>query len=288
MNIIKRANDFFVIDNYSTYKNRVMAIKRLTAKDEFDLAVDFKNNGCIASAQKLIVSQLKAVVRIAKGFSGYGISEEDLVQEGNIGLMKAVKNFDPNKKIRLYSYAILWIKAEMQSFILNNFKMVKLSTTNNLKKLFFKFKKTQKELIDCGEDKKKMIGLISKKLNIKESDVESASEYFSDNTIYLDCDDADGSPLFEIGVNETPETICIKNIDGEEIRENIILGMNELSERERLILKSRYFSEEKITHKELSEKMAISSERIRQIEAAALLKVKLFLESKGINKSIAL
>ena len=144
---------FPLVKDVNSYNSYVMTIPNLSHKEAKELLNKFKIEESIQAAQQLILSQLKTVVHIARQYKNYGLPEEDLVQEGNIGLMKAVKNFDTSREVRLYTYSLLWIKAEIQSYVLKNWKIVKIGTTKNLKKLFFNFRKIQKEMIDLGISK---------------------------------------------------------------------------------------------------------------------------------------
>lgn len=267
--------NFPLVNNFYAYKKYVMNIPNLSEEEEQELLKNLKLDNCLKSAHKLIVSQLKTVVYIANQYKNYGLSEEDLVQEGNIGLMKAVKNFDMAHKVRLYTYAILWIKAEMQSFILKNWKIVKIGTTKNLKKLFFNFKSIQKEMIDLNIDKRKMVDLISQKLNVLPEEVREMEAYFSNAEVDIDLyNNEDEKPVFELIDEKTPETFYIENIDKEKQNNLIKKAVNLLNEKQSKVIEMRYYQEEKKTHKEIAKILGISSERVRQIENEALLKLK--------------
>lgn len=267
--------NFPLINNFYAYKKYVINIPNLSEEEEQELLKNFKLNNCLKSAHKLIVSQLKTVVYLASQYKNYGLAEEDLVQEGNIGLMKAVKNFDMKHNVRLYTYAILWIKAEMQSFILKNWKIVKIGTTKNLKKLFFNFKSIQKEMIDLNIDKRKMVDIISQKLNVLPEEVREMDAYFSNAEVNIELyNDEDERPVFELVEEKTPETFYIENIDKEKQNNLIKKAVNLLNEKQSKVIEMRYYQEEKKTHKEIAKILGISSERVRQIENEALLKLK--------------
>ena len=224
------------------------------------------------------MSQLKSVVRIAYKFKNYGISQEDLVQEGNIGLMKAVKNFSLNHQVRLYSYSIVWIKAEIQNYILKNWKLVKIGTTKNLKKLFFNFRKIQKEMIDQGIDKKEMYSYMSKKLNVNKNDIQDIESYFSNDDCQISETDSYSNDDFHVQAQlveyETPEKITQNNLDGKFYQEKLLNALDLLNEKQKKVIKLRYYEEIKKTHKEISKILGVSSERVRQIEDEALIKLK--------------
>lgn len=265
------------INSFSSFKSYALSIPNLEDSEELQLFKDFKTNNCIKCAQKIILSHLKMVFKIAYEFNGYGFAEEELTQEGIVGLMKAVKNFNYNNGNRLYSYALVWVKAEIQNYILNNYKLVKLATTKNLKKLFFSYKKNKKELLKNGINESEIPKLISKNLNVEISDVLKAEEYFYNTEISIDEEkesgDSDNKKQFDLISYETPEDILIKN-ENELLIEKVKLALNNLNERERLVIKSRFFVEKKLTHKDLSLILNISSERVRQIEESAIKKLK--------------
>lgn len=265
--------NFPLVNSFTAYKNYVLSIPNLSEEEERDLLSNFKLNNCLKSAHTLILSQLKTVVFLAHQYRNYGLSEEDLVQEGNIGLMKAVKNFDINQKVRLYTYAILWIKAEMQSFILKNWKIVKIATTKNLKKLFFNFKSLQKEMIDNNIDKNLLTQTISQKLNVSVEEVREIESYFSNEQINIDFEDEE-HPVFELVAEDTPETIYIENKDKEKENDKLKNALKVLNDKQFKVIQMRYYIEDKKTHKEIAQELGISSERVRQIEGEALLKLK--------------
>lgn len=270
-------NNLPSISNLNNYIQYVMSIPNLNETEERKLFEEFKYKNSLASAQTLILSQLKTVVRIAYSFKNYGIPQEDLIQEGNIGLMKAVKNFDITQKVRLYSYALLWIKAEMQSFILKNWKLVKIGTTKNLKKLFFNFRQTQKEMIDSGISKNQMYSHIAKKLNVEEAEVKEIEAYFNgeDYVLSEDFEDSDTNTLqTQLVEYKTPQDFFEEAHDLEVNAESISNALKSLNKNQREVIKFRYYDEEKKTHKEISKILGISSERVRQIEMEALNKLK--------------
>ena len=262
-----------LVNNYNAYKKYAMSIPNLSEEEERTLLEKLKLDNCLTSAHKLILSQLKTVIYIAQQYKNYGLLEEDLVQEGNIGLMKAVKNFDINQKVRLYTYALLWIKSEIQSFVLKNWKIVKIGTTKNLKKLFFNFRSIQKEMIDLNIDKRKLTETISKKLNVSEDEVREMESYFSNDEINIDFEDEE-HPVFELVDENTPESMLIESKDTAKEIDLIKKSLNILNEKQLAVIKLRYYEPEKKTHKEISKILGVSSERVRQIELEALDKIK--------------
>jgi RNA polymerase sigma-32 factor len=260
------------ISSFEAYRHYVNSIPSISEEDEAFLIKKFKEEDCITSAQKLIISQLKTVLYIASKYKGYGLPQEDLVQEGNIGLMRAVKNFEAKHKVRLYTYALIWIKSEIQSYILKNWKIVKIATTNNFKKLFFSFKGTQKELIDLGVPKHDLIKNLAFKLGVSEQEAYEIQSYFSED-LQLGHESED-EPSFDMPYLQTPELEYEEKHDSLFFEEALKKGMETLSEKQQQVLKLRYYEEPKKTHKEISSLLNVSSERVRQIEMEALDKLK--------------
>ena len=261
------------ITSFEAYKAYVNRLPSLTEDDEASLVKKFQEENCILSAQQLIMSQLKTVVKLASKYSGYGIPQEDLVQEGNIGLMRAVKNFDLSYKVRLYTYAIIWIKSEIQSFILKNWKIVKIATTKNLKKLFFNFRGTQKELIDLGVSKQDLIKNLANKLGVSEEEAYDAQSYFFSEDFSIDYEDEDGNG-FDIPSYDTPELDYQEKHDSAFYNDQLKSNLEKLTPNQRKVIELRFYSEEKQTHKEIAQQLNISSERVRQIEQEALAKLR--------------
>lgn len=272
------------INSLIGYKNFALSIPNLTQEEEKNLSIEFKENNNLKAAQKLIMSQLKAVVKISGDYIHYGLPQEDLIQEGNIGLMKAVKNYDPWKNIRLYTYAIIWIKAEIQNYILNNWKLVKIATTKNFKKLFFNYSKLKNKFIEAGIEKKFLPKLIAKDLNVESHEVEEIQNYFSDNEQSIHIDNDDGSFKFiEIEDHKTPEKIIQKSNDEKKLNILIQQELNNLSDKEKLIIENKFFSENKVTNKDLAKILKVSAERVRQLEAIALNKLKQSMQKNNIT-----
>ena len=240
----------------------------------------FKIENSLKSAQLLILSQLKTVIFIAQKFKNYGLSEEDLVQEGNIGLMKAIKNYDLQHQVRLYTYALLWIKAEIQNYILRNWKIVRIGTTKNFKKLFFNFRQIQKEMIALGVPKSKIDQLIAKKLNVPEQEVKEISGYFHQENYDID-NEQEGIPTpLQLTDSATPEQQIMVTIDGKTREKMMHDLLKNLNEREKQVIKLRFFDEDKKTYKEIATLLKVSSERVRQIEMETMKKMKEILEKK--------
>lgn len=270
------------IQDLNAYIRYAMSIPNLSADEERHLLEELHYHKDMSAAKVLILSQLKSVVNIARQFRNYGVPEEDLIQEGNIGLMKAVKNYDISQRVRLYTYAILWIKAEMQSYILKNWKIVKIATTNNLKKLFFNLRSIQQEMIGLGLDKKDVEKYISEKLEVPEEDVKEMTQYFLAGDVPLLLDEQtndDEKPIYQHQLIDyrTPESEYFQKTNQYDEEEFVKKSLENLTERQQEVISRRYLKEDKMTHKEIAEELGISSERVRQIENEALAKLRKIL-----------
>ena len=271
------------IDSYDRYMQSIRAIPSLTAEEEMNLGMRLKKSNDLEAAKTLILSHLKLVAKVAKGYSGYGLPQSDLVQEGNIGLMKAVKRFDPERGVRLVSFAIYWIKAEIQEYIVKNWRLVKTATTKAQRKLFFNLRSMKKTLQPLKSDE---INSIAKELNVKPEDVREMEYRFNGNEISLDY----GSEESEDDVyrpiaylkDEAPEPSEQMEIDQSENNSlsSLKKALLSLDERSRLILEERWLKDkEASTLHELADKLGVSAERIRQIEQSAMKKIKSLLQS---------
>ena len=261
------------ISSFESYKLFVKSLPTITEEEEKLLALKFQNSNCLVSAQKLIMSQLKTVLHLASKYSGYGLPMEDLVQEGNIGVMKAVKNFDTKYKVRLYTYSKIWITSEIQSYILKNWKIVKIATTKNLKKLFFNFKSIQREMINLGLPKNEFIKNISLKLDVSEKEAREMQSYFSTEDFSFNSPSDSDDEHFDIPTFETPESDYQNKYDSEVFSNKLKEGIKTLNPNQKKVLELRYYSEDKPTHKDISKILHVSSERVRQIENEALKKL---------------
>jgi RNA polymerase sigma-32 factor len=271
------------VDSYDRYMQSIRAIPSLTAEEELALGMRLKTSNDLEAAKTLILSHLKLVAKVAKGYSGYGLPQSDLVQEGNIGLMKAVKRFDPERGVRLVSFAIFWIKAEIQEYIVKNWRLVKTATTKAQRKLFFNLRSMKKTLQPLKSDE---INSIAKELNVKPEDVREMEYRFNGNEISLDY----GSEESEDDVyrpiaylkDETPEPSEKMEVDQSEGNSlsSLNKALSSLDERSRLILEERWLKDkESSTLHELADKLGVSAERIRQIEQAAMKKIKMLMQS---------
>lgn len=281
-------NDFVLIPtqkslvgSFDNYKIYVKNIPDLTVDEEVSLVNRLNSyanqSESMESAKKLIMSQLKNVVKIAEQHKGYGIPTEDLVQEGNIGLMKAVKSYKIGYNTRLYTYALIWIKSEIQSYILKNWKIVKAATTNNLKKLFFNFRSTQNELISSGVPKDEVIQSIAKKLDVSISDVRDMQSYLmgSDVSLELEYEQEDSkSTILQLPDYSSPDKIYEKTHDSEKISQMLRDNLNKLNEKQKKVIELKYLTEDSKTNKDVANILGISAERVRQLEVESLKKLR--------------
>ena len=273
------------IDSYDRYMQSIRAIPSLTAEEEIELGMRLKKSNDLEAAKTLILSHLKLVVKVAKGYSGYGLPQSDLVQEGNIGLMKAVKRFDPERGVRLVSFAIYWIKAEIQEYIVKNWRLVKTATTKAQRKLFFNLRSMKKTIQPLKSDE---INSIAKELNVKPEDVREMEYRLNGNEISLDygSDESEEDIYRPIAYlkDETPEPSEQMEVDQSEGNNlsSLSKALSSLDERSRLILEERWLKDKDAsTLHELADKLGVSAERIRQIEQAAMKKIKLLMLSSS-------
>lgn len=266
------------LDSFDLYQQQVQAIPLLTEEEEIDLAKKLHEENDLTAARQLIMSHLRLVIKIARSYSGYGLNQADLVQEGNIGLMKAVKRFDPSRGVRLVSFAIYWIKAEIQEFVVRNWRLVKTATTKAQRKLFFNLRSMKKTLQPLKQDE---IKEIAKELNVKEADVKEMEYRFNGNEIALDYQDDDNEDeIFRpISYLKDENADPLKQLISKESESNSISALTNaiksIDERSRYVLESRWLNEEKSkTLHELADELGVSAERIRQIEQNALKKLK--------------
>ena len=249
----------------------------LTAEHEATLARRFRDKQDVEAARELVVSHLRHVIHVAKGFTGYGLPVADLIQEGNIGLMKAVKNFDPERGIRLVSYAVHWIKAEIYEYVLKNWKIVKVATTKAQRKLFFNLRKSRKSLNAMTEQETLDL---AKKLDVPVKTVRDMEQRMTSSDVAFDGIDTDddefsASPAGYLpDMRYNPEELTIAAQTTADNHQSLKAAISELDERSRDILQRRWLSEKKATLHELAGEYKVSAERIRQIEKRAMEKMK--------------
>ena len=244
----------------------------LTKEQEEELFARLHNADDMDAARKLVMSHLRFVVHIAKTYKGYGLPLLDIIQEGNIGLMKAVKKFDPSKKVRLLSYAIYWIRAEIHEFVLKNWRIVKVATTKAQRKLFFKLrsKKTSSNWLS-----EKEADDIASELNVDAKTVKLMENRLSGTDVAFDpVDDEDNAPSAYLTQNTNPLSLLEAQDSENDNSKKLAEALSELDERSRDIISQRFLSENKPTLDELSKKYKVSKERIRQIEEKSLTALK--------------
>ena len=276
---------FSPIHTLETYISSVNAIPMLTLEQEQEFAKNFYDNQDQESAKKLIMPHLKYVVKVAKQYSGYGLSQEDLIQEGNIGLMKAVKRFDPSVGVRLVTFAVHWIKSEIHEFIIKNWRIVKVATTKAQRKLFFKLRSFKKRLGWFSEEE---INTVANDLGVKPEEVVEMEKRLNANDSsfsLLSDDDEDNNssgnflPAPEQYLandkNECDPAVILEQENWRAFAaEKLHKYLNQLDDRTKDIIYSRWLNEEnKSTLTELAEKYGVSAERVRQLENMALKKL---------------
>ena len=267
------------LGSMEAYIGAVHQIPVLSVEDEQRLARRLREDNDIGAAQELILSHLRFVIHVARGYSGYGLQLGDLVQEGNIGLMKAVKRFDPSVGVRLVSFAVHWIRAEMHEYIIKNWRIVKVATTKAQRKLFFNLRKSKTRLgwLNAAE-----VSAVAKDLNVSEREVLEMESRLSGRDIGFDApDDADDdhappAPANYLVANDEDPAAAYESADSEDNQLELLReGMAKLDERSRDIIKRRWLdADSKVTLQELADEYGVSAERIRQVEANALKKMK--------------
>ncbi len=267
----------FAIGSLDAYIGTVNRIPVLTVEEEQELSRRFLAEESLESARKLVLSHLRFVVHVARGYNGYGLQLSDLIQEGNIGLMKAVKRFDPDQGVRLVSFAVHWIRAEMHEFILRNWRIVKVATTKAQRKLFFNLRKSKRRL---GWMNHEEVQTIARDLNVPASEVLEMEARLQGQDIGFDApsdndDDARPAPVAYLEQHGADPSLQYAADDEEENRLEILReGLASLDARSRDIVKRRWLGDGKITLQELADEYGVSAERIRQVEAAAMKKMK--------------
>ena len=264
--------------NLAAYVQAVGSIPVLSPERERELAEDLFYNDNLTAARELVMSHLRFVVHIARSYSGYGLAEADLIQEGNVGLMKAIKRFDPEKGVRLVSFAVHWIKAEMHEYILRNWRIVKVATTKAQRKLFFNLRSKKKSLSWLSADEAKAVaedlGVDVKEVHRMEGRLTSRDLAYDMST---DSDDDDGwqAPQYYLEDQSSDPAEAVEEGDWQQNSQaQLHSALANLDERSRNILAQRWLAEEKSTLHELADQYGVSAERIRQLEANAMKKLK--------------
>ncbi|MCC5796584.1 MAG: RNA polymerase sigma factor RpoH [Methylophaga sp.] len=269
------------IGNLDAYTSLVHTIPVLTAEEEYELATRLQQNSDLEAAQRLVLSHLRFVVRIAKGYSGYGLPVADLIQEGNIGLMKAVKRFDPSKGVRLVSFAVHWIRAEIHEYVIRNWRIVKIATTKAQRKLFFNLRSAKQRL---GWLNKEEVEAVAEDLGVTPGNVLEMERRLAqpDTSFDLPADSSDDedavfSPVAYLAAPERsdPSTELEQDDFADYQHNRLANALASLDERSRDIISQRWLQDEnKATLHELAAQYQVSAERIRQIENNAMKKLK--------------
>jgi len=257
------------------YIQAVSAVPVLEAAEEFDLATRLRERDDIEAAQHLVLSHLRFVVHIARGYSGYGLPLADLIQEGNIGLMKAVRRFDPSVGVRLVSFAVHWIRAEIHEYVLRNWRLVKVATTKAQRKLFFNLRKAKKHLGWLSADETEAV---AKDLGVTPQEVTEMERRLSGHDVSFDPDPADEESFAPIAYLPSPDgdpADIVESVDWEgDAHERLAAALDALDDRSRSIVMRRWLGEDKATLHELAAEFDVSAERVRQIEASAIVKLR--------------
>ena len=275
------------VGGLSVYLAQIKKFQMLDAEEEYKIAKNWRENGNLQSAHKLVTSHLRLVAKIAMGYRGYGLPVNELISEGNLGLMQAVKKFDPDKGFRLATYAMWWIKAAIQEYVLRSWSLVKMGTTTAQKKLFFNLKKLKNKIAPGqeGDLKDDQVNEISKRLNVESKEVVNMNRRMMGQEKSLN------DPIKAGENDEWQDWLVDDSLDQElllsqqqeynEKKELLASAMNVLNEREKEIIIARRLNEDPVTLEDLSKKFKISRERIRQIETKAFEK----LQKSMINAS---
>ena len=263
------------LGNLDHYIQAANAIPVLSAAEEHELATRFRDSNDLDAARRLILAHLRFVVHVARGYSGYGLPLGDLIQEGNIGLMKAVKRFDPNVGVRLVSFAVHWIRAEIHEFVLRNWKLVRVATTKAQRKLFFNLRKAKKRLGWLSKDETEAVAA---DLGVTAREVTEMEQRLAGHDVSFDPDPEDDETFAPAAYLPSPNSdpaLSVERSDWDADAHDRLQGaLAELDERSRTILARRWLTEDKATLHELAAEYDVSAERIRQIEANAMAKLR--------------
>jgi RNA polymerase sigma-32 factor len=266
------------IGSFDAYVDTVSRIPVLSREEEFELATRLRTDDDLDAARRLVMSHLRFVLHIARGYAGYGLPLGDLVQEGNVGLMKAVKRFDPTVGVRLVSFAVHWIRAEIHEYVLRNWRLVKIATTKAQRKLFFNLRKYKRNL---GWLSAEETTAVARDLGVSERDVNEMERRLSSRDISYDpSPDADDeeesySPSAYLPAPDADPAVAVERAEwDDDVTDKVADAVAQLDARSQAILRARWMDEQKATLHELADRFGVSAERIRQIEANAIKKLK--------------
>jgi RNA polymerase sigma-32 factor len=266
------------VGTFDAYLNLVRQMPRLSAEQERELTLKYRDNGDLDAARELVMTNLRFVVHVARGYSGYGLSMPDIIQEGNVGLMKAVKRFDPDMGVRLVSFAVHWIKAEIHEYVIKNWGIVKIATTKAQRKLFFNLRKSKQNLGWLSNDEAQSI---ADDLNVELSELYEMEMRLSNRDMSFDmpvdetADDEYAAPANYLQQHSADPAELLENSNWENHEQDLLTkALSCLDERSLDILSSRWLAEKKATLHELAERYNVSAERIRQLEQNAMKKIR--------------
>jgi RNA polymerase sigma-32 factor len=266
------------IGSFDAYADAVSRVPVLSREDELVLAHRFRSENDLEAARQLVLSHLRFVLHIARGYAGYGLPMGDIVQEGNVGLMKAVKRFDPAVGVRLVSFAVHWIRAEIHEYVLRNWRLVKVATTKAQRKLFFNLRKYKRNLGWLTADETKAV---ARDLGVTEQDVtEMERRLYSRDVSYDPAPDTDDeeevySPAAYLPAADADPAVAVERAEwDDDVTDKVAVAMSQLDARSQAILRARWMDEPKATLHDLADRYGVSAERIRQIEANAIKKLK--------------
>ena len=268
------------IGSLDAYVERVSSLPVLSREEEFELAERFRRDNDLDAARALVLSHLRFVVHIARGYMGYGLPVGDLIQEGNVGLMKAVKRFDPSMGVRLVSFAVHWIRAEIHEYVLRNWRLVRVATTKAQRKLFFNLRRMKKNLAWLSEDETRAV---ARDLGVEPREVREMEQRLSARDLSFDptpADDEDGvySPASYLPADGADPAAAVEQAEWEDAAsDSLAMALEQLDPRSRRIIETRWLSEDKLTLHDLADEFGVSAERVRQIEAQALKKLRGFM-----------
>jgi RNA polymerase sigma-32 factor len=273
------------IGSFDAYVDTVSRIPVLSREDELELAMRFHRDGDLDAARQLVLSHLRFVLHIARGYAGYGLPLGDLVQEGNVGLMKAVKRFDPAVGVRLVSFAVHWIRAEIHEYVLRNWRLVKVATTKAQRKLFFNLRKYKRNLGWLSAEETRAV---ARDLGVSEREVTEMERRLTSRDVSYDplpeSDDdesASYSPAAYLQAPDADPAVAVERAEwDDDVSDRVAFAMTQLDDRSRAIMKARWIDEPKATLHDLADQFGVSAERIRQIEANAIRKLQKLVTSE--------
>lgn len=271
------------LGSLDAYIYQVNQINMLSAEEEYQCAERFQTEGDIESARRLVLAHLRYVVRVARGYLGYGLPLNDLIQEGNVGLMKAVKRFDPKIGVRLVSFAVHWIKAEIHEFVLRNWRIVKIATTKAQRKLFFNLRQMKTRL---GWLSNEDVDAVAKDLKVPRAEVLRMEQRLNAMDTPYDAPEDDEENSFKApshylyDVHNDPARLIEAERSEEQDRDNLYVALERLDERSQDILQQRWLTDDsKVTLHDLAAKYGVSAERVRQLEKNAMKKLREYMEN---------